>query len=188
MSNEPGYPPADQPPPSPPGEPLASQPSPVYPAGQPVYPPAYQVAPPAKSKFPWKIVLIVLGVLAVLCCIGSLIGGFFIYRAVQDATGPARNAVTGYFDDLKAGNFGSAYSRLCDETQQEVTRDDFVTVQQELPKVTDYKVVGVNINTTNGKTTGTVNVRVTRETGAVTTQSVELVKEGNSWKVCEPGP
>ncbi len=57
-----------------------------------------------------------------------------------------------------------------------------------LPKVTDYKVVGVSINTTNGKTTGDVNVRVTRETGAVTTQSVGLVKEGNSWKVCEPGP
>lgn len=143
------------------------------------------VATPPKKNQTLKIVLIVAGILLALCCIGSLIAGFFIYRAIQEGTGPAKNAVTGYYEDLKAGNYGSAYDRLCSETQEAVTRDDFVSVQNLLPKVTDYKVVGVNVSNVNGKWTGSVSVRVSRDRAGETTQNVELVKEGGGWKVCE---
>jgi len=157
----------------------------VPPGGaQPGYPPA--VPPPKKSNQTLKIVLIIIAVLAVLCCIGAIIAGAFGYRAFRDVTGPAKDTVTGYFDDLKAGNYDSAYDRLCAETQSTVTREDFVAFQSVLPAVIDYKIVGVNIHNTNGKTYATVDVRVTRERGGEVTQTVQLLKEGGKWKVCEP--
>jgi hypothetical protein len=167
----------------PPPEPVA-QPPYQPPAGPPY---ASPVLPPKKNQT-LKIVLIVLGALLVLCCIGALIAGAFGYKAFRDATGPAKSAVTGYYDDLKAGNYGSAYDRLCAESQEAVTREDFIGVQNLLPNITDYKITGVNVNNSNGKVTGSVNVTVTRERSGESTQTIELRKEGGDWKVCAPGP
>src|SRR5512139_1104668 len=121
--------PPQDPPAQPPGnQPATPQPEPVAP------PPGYQpvAPPPRKSNQTLKIVLIILAVLAVLCCIGALIAGAFGYKAFRDATGPAKDALNGYFDDLKAENYGSAYDRLCAETQAGITREDFIDFQRVL--------------------------------------------------------
>jgi hypothetical protein len=145
-------------------------------------------APPQKSNQTLKIVLIVGGALLVLCCIGAILAGVFGVKAFTEATLPPKRAVSGYYDDLKAGNYGSAYDRICSETRQHVTREDFTDVQNLLPHVTDYKVTNVDVKTVNGHTTGTASVQVNRERGGETNQTVRLVKEGGHWKVCEPGP
>jgi Domain of unknown function (DUF4878) len=146
------------------------------------------VPPPQKSNQTLKIILILGGALLVLCCIGAIIAGAFGIKALRDATGPAKSVVTGYYDDLKAGNYGEAYDRICAQTKQQVTREDFIDVQNLLPHITDYKVSNLDVTTVNGKTTGTAQVQVTRERGGTTTQTVRLIKEDGHWKVCEPGP
>jgi hypothetical protein len=194
MTYESAQPPAEPPRQPPSGEPPGPPPEPLQ-GGRPpepvTAPPGYQPVPPPppkKSNQTLRIVLIVLGVLAVLCCLGVILTGVFGYKAFRDATGPAKDALTGYFDDLKAENYGSAYDRLCSETQAAVTREDFIDFQRVLPAITDYKIDGVNIHDVSGKPRATVDVRVTRERGGEITQTVELIKEGGKWKVCEPGP
>ncbi len=63
--------------------------SPSYPPGM-TYPPA--MPPPRKSNTT-RTVLIVVGVVLALCCAGGVIGGFAIFHAVKEATGPARATV-----------------------------------------------------------------------------------------------
>jgi Domain of unknown function (DUF4878) len=145
-------------------------------------------APPKKSNQALKIILIVGGILLVLCCIGAILAGAFGFKAFRDATGSAKAAVTGYYDDLKSGDYDSAYDRICSETQQQVTREDFTDVQNLLPHITDHKVTSLNITSVNGRTTGTAQIQVTRDRGGETTQTVRLIKEDGDWKVCEPGP
>src|SRR5262249_1698288 len=96
----------------PPGTPYRGGP---YPAGYPAPPPAT-----ARGGRTLTIGLIVVGALALLCCAGAGVGGFFVYRAVQ-STRPVVDATNAFLDDLESGNYGGAYRRLCPEVQGSIS-------------------------------------------------------------------
>ncbi|GAB3154404.1 hypothetical protein GCM10027290_48840 [Micromonospora sonneratiae] len=142
-------------------------------------------APPPKKSKTLRTVLIVVAVVLTLCCVGGGIGGFFLYRTVQDATGPARDATTGYVDDLGSGNYPGAYGRLCNRMRSEMTADEFARMQSIQPRVASYKITGLSVNNTNGRVTGTATVRLTQDGGATVIQVLPLVKEDGEWRICQ---
>jgi len=145
--------------------------------------PTYQPAPPPQRRT-LRTVLIVVGVVLVLCCAGGVTGGFFLFRGVQQATEPARQAADEFVADLESGNAGAAYGRLCAGTQSDFTRTAFVEGLGAQSKIRGHEIVGVNVSNFNGRVSATVTAKLTLDTGFVDQHTFTLVKEDGQWKVC----
>lgn len=158
-------------------------PPPPYPPQQPPYPAPQPPRPQGRSTL--KIVLIVVGAVLTLCCVGGIVGGYFLYQGVSEATAPVRGAANDYLADVEAARYDAAYDRLCADTRRRITRQEFAaTLAGETPKPVEHSLSGFNISTVNGVTTGSVTAVVTYDDGSKRSHSVELVKEGDAWKVC----
>ena len=62
--------------------------------------------PPQAAQRPRRTlptVLIVVGIVLAVCCVGGIAGGFWLYRTVQDSAGPAEDATKVYIDDVLKG-------------------------------------------------------------------------------------
>jgi hypothetical protein len=147
------------------------------------YEPAFAPAP--KPRRTVRTVLIVVGAVLGVCCLGGIAGGYAIFRSVSNAVAPAREAATSYVDDVRAGNYQSAYGRLCQDVRNATTLEEFTSAQSAAPRIQSYKINGVNVSNYNGRSTGTVTAQITQETGAVLTQVFPLVKEEGEWRVCQ---
>lgn len=132
-----------------------------------------------------RTVLVVVGVVLAVCCLGAAGGGFWLYRTYQGAAGPARSAATAYVDDLKAGNYQSAYERQCRDSRAAQTAEQFARAQSAQPKITAYKVQGVSVANNNGRVSADVTFRMTRDGGTQVTQDIALLKEDDEWRVCQ---
>ncbi|MCW3838628.1 hypothetical protein ONA70_00750 [Micromonospora yasonensis] len=142
------------------------------------------VPPPRKSNTT-KIVLSVVGVVLALCCLGGVIGGFALYHAVQEATGPARTTVDAYAGALVARDYPTAYGQLCRPVRDRVSPDEFVRQQSARPALTGYEIVGLNVSNNNGQVRGSASVRFSPQGGTAETQVYPLVMEDGSWRICE---
>ncbi|SCG40542.1 protein of unknown function [Micromonospora echinaurantiaca] len=128
--------------------------------------------------------LIVVGVVLVLCCGGAGVGGFFLYKGVKGATDPARQAAESFVTDLEAGDTDGAYGQLCSQTRGRYARDAFARGVAQQPKIRGHKVNGVNVSTVNGRTSATVNMALTLDSGFTDQHTFLLVKEDGAWRVC----
>jgi len=143
-------------------------------------------APPVKRGNNTRTILIVVGSVLALCCILGVIGGVFFFRTLSESMEPAQGAATAYVDDLMAGNYSSAYGRMCDKVHQRVSEAEYTRIQSAQLKIRSYKIVGTNIRTVNATTTATVSMRMVQaETGMEFTQGIFLLKERGQWRVCE---
>lgn len=168
------------PPPYDPGQPPYNPVQPGYGPVQPGYAPP---APPKKSNT-LRTVLIIVGIVLVLCCGGLAVGGFFLFRTVKDAIGPVQDSAVSFVQDLEHDDPGSAYDKLCAATQARFPRELFIAGVTAQPRITSHKTTGVNVNSTNGETTGTVRMDLTQEGGFVDQHTFPMVKEDGVWKVC----
>lgn len=138
-----------------------------------------------KPKSNLRKILVIVAIVLVLCCGGAAVGGYFLVRGVQEATGPARDAATAYVDDLIAGDYQGAYGRLCDRVKASTSEADYTRVQSAQLKISKYEVVGTNIQQRNATTTAVITMRLTqKETGAALTQGFPLLKEDGEWRIC----
>lgn len=198
---QPGQPPYPQQPypayptyPSMPDQPYGTPPAgyPYPPQGYPAYqqggmPPFAPPAPPQRQRNTtlW-VVLSIVGVLAVVACVGCGIFAFGIGNLVQKVGGPA--IVTGQFcAELQAANYSTAYDRLSSGLQAQVTRDAFVSALQQRDS-TDGSITQCSVQSNNGSgvrlgdTTAALPLTVER-TSTTVTGSIQLVKEGTTWKI-----
>ena len=140
--------------------------------------------PPVKAKSPaLKIVLIVLGCLLALCCVGVGVGGFFVFRAAKDI-GPAQDSAKSFVKDLESGDTGDAYSRLCASTKAAFPPAVFDSIVTAQPKIDDYKVVNTSVNNVNGRRTAQVVMDLTLASGRVERHTFLVSKENDKWLVC----
>jgi len=144
-------------------------------------------APPVpRGRNNTRTILIVVGGVLGLCCVLGVIGGIFFFRTVGDEMQPAQRAATAYVDDVMAGNFSSAYGRMCDKVHGRISEAEYTRVQSAQLKITSYKVVGANVRTMNKTVTATINFRMVQaDTGMEFTQAIPLLKERGEWRVCE---
>src|SRR5689334_14643862 len=112
--------------------------------------PGWEPAPPPKRKLSTtQKVIIIVAAVVVLCCGVGGVGLYFGIRAVDNSTQPMRDAATGYLDNLKAGDYTTAYGRLCDRVRERLTPAQFASVKSADP-LADYDVTGYRISTQNG--------------------------------------
>jgi hypothetical protein len=179
---QPGYPQPGYPQP---GYPPAAYPPGAYPPG--AYPPpgTYppQFAPPPK-KSNLKTVLIIVGVVLGLCCVGGGVGGYFIYRQAAQLTQAERDAVHTFLRHLEAGANDSAYQDLCDSTRGNFDLQRFTDYVNARPRLSGHSITGFNVNSNNGEITGTVTATLNYVDGTSNAHTFDLIKDSGGWHVC----
>lgn len=145
---------------------------------QPMPPP-----PPPKSKT-LRTVLIVVGSILVLCCIGGVVGGVFLFKSVKTAVGPVQDVADEFVTDLEQGDTTAAYALLCQDTRGVFPPTTFAEGVSSQPKISSHKIDGTMIRNVNGSTSATVTAALTLSTGFVDRHTFTLVKENGGWKVC----
>ncbi len=145
---------------------------------QPMPPP-----PPPKSKT-LRTVLIVVGSILVLCCIGAVVGGIFLVKGVQTAVGPVQDAAGEFVTDLEEGDTTAAYALLCQETRSAFPPATFAAGVGSQAKISSHKIDGAMIRNVNGSTSATVTATLTMSTGFVDHHTFTLVNQDGGWKVC----
>ncbi|MFJ6198571.1 hypothetical protein [Micromonospora sp. NPDC092111] len=145
----------------------------------------YQPIPAApRGNRTLRTVLVVVGIVLAVCCVGGAVGGWFIYGAAKDTLTPVREATTTYLDAVRAGDHQRAYDQLCARERERTTAAEFAQRQTTQPRLVGYDVDGVHVNNTNGLVRGTVTVRLTTDGGGTRTQVFTLLKEDGAWRVC----
>lgn len=142
-------------------------------------------APAPKPNRTLRTILIVVGVVLAICCLGGIGGGFWLYRTYDSAAGPARDATAAHLDDVRAGNHRAAYERMCARVRANTTPEAFAAAAKAEQDISSYKFTGTSVSNKNGQVSGVVTVRIVRATGEEQTQSISLVKEGGQWRVCQ---
>lgn len=141
--------------------------------------------PDRRASRTTRTVLIVVGAVLAVCCLGGLGGGIWLYFGYRDAAGPARSVAVAYIDDVRAAHYERAYGRLCKNVRDDTSQEEYVRIQSAQLKIKSYTVEGVSVSNYNGRVSAAVTVRMVQETGAVFSQSIPLVKEDGEWRVCQ---
>lgn len=123
------------------------------------------------------------GIITVLLV--SLLGlGLFAVGCGQQSTtqtGTPKQAVTSWLNDLKNGDWSATYNALTSADQKKITREQWISTYSSQGKPS----ADVSFTASGEKITGnkaTVNVKITQG-GQSQSGSINLVKEGNTWKV-----
>src|SRR5436305_5168862 len=86
--------------------------------------PAPGPTPPARRGV-GRNLLIVLSVVAVVCCGGTVAAGVALYRGFGAAVGPPRDAANRFLSDVESGDTAGAYGLLCDTVRAHLTQPSF---------------------------------------------------------------
>jgi hypothetical protein len=140
--------------------------------------------PPPQKSNTLRTVLIVVGSILVLCCIGGVVGGVFLFKGVKDAVGPVQDAADEFVTDLETGDTAAAYALLCQDTRSAFSQTTFAAGVSSQAKISSHKISGATIRTVNGSTSATVTASLTMSTGFVDQHTFTLLKEDGGWKVC----
>lgn len=139
---------------------------------QPPLPPP--TVPPKPKRGPLVWILIGVGGLILvgsLCCGGI---GYFVYSATK----PPADATHAFFDKINAGDLDTAYANSSGGFRATVSREDFTAAFAGL-KITDVTLSQRNIENNTATVSGTATV----EGQGVMALSVDLIQEGDVWRV-----
>jgi hypothetical protein len=137
--------------------------------------------PPRRRRSRWLTVgLPIAGVV--------LLGGLVavVVFAVKGFTGalqPASQAADAYATALVEQRWDDAHGMLCDRSAAEFTAEDLAVLFRD-PPMTGFSTEGVNVNWTNGLTTGEVSMTFETEDGERTRTVLALVEEEGTWRPC----
>ncbi|MBE1490452.1 Rv0361 family membrane protein [Plantactinospora soyae] len=119
-----------------------------------------------------------------VCCVGAAGLGAWNYQQVRQSSGGARDAAEAFLRDVTSGDAAGAYDKLCGDTRERWSRDDFVQRLSVPPTINRYAIDDVAVATDRGQVRGTVTARLTRRSGAVDVREMPMVKDGDRWQVC----
>lgn len=140
-------------------------------------------APGRKFNRRTKIVLIVVGSVLALCCIGDSIGGNLLHSTINNAIAPPQAEATVFLYDLEAERYSSAYNCLCASARAQFTLEQF-TEGARAQRPTTHRLAGTNVSNINGRVSATVTARITYANGFTDDHVLRLVKENGAWRVC----
>jgi hypothetical protein len=132
--------------------------------------------------------LIIVGIVAVVCCAGGITAGVLAVRAGDLANSAVRDAGDAFINDLQANNYSEAYGRMCASLHDQFTLDQFTQQVQSRPHIRSHRVTSTSVANVNGRTTGLVDADLARDGGTSDSSSFTLTKEGGVWKVCSQPP
>lgn len=124
------------------------------------------------------------GVVALLCCAGAVIGGIQLFRSANSANDAVRQATEAFVTDLQGGDYAGAYGQLCADTRSNFSQSQFSQGVQSQPRITSHSLTGSSVSNVNGRVSAQVAMDLTLDTGFVERHVFVLVKEDGVWKVC----
>ncbi|SCG35586.1 Rv0361 family membrane protein [Micromonospora coxensis] len=128
---------------------------------------------------------LVLGASAMLLCVAGVAGlGLWNVQVVTGASGPVRETVDGFFQEVSTGDVDRAYDRLCASARGKWSEVGFAGWVRTPPMVSGHEILDVSVRTKGGRPVGEVTVRLTRDGGAGEQRTVPVVKEDGGWRVC----
>jgi len=128
--------------------------------------------------------LTVAGIALLICFGAALSGGFYLFASSRGTTEPVREATEAFLRDLETGNLDSAYGKLCRETQANYPPDSFTAVVRAQANLASHRILGVTVNTVNGRRSGQVTAELNHANGFTDRRSILLVQQDDVWKVC----
>lgn len=138
--------------------------------------------PPRRKRSRWLTVgLPVTGGLLLLGGCGAAVLDFV--NGVGGELGPARQAAESYAQALVDGRWDDAHASLCAEVRADVTPDELAEHYTD-PGVTEFGLDGVNVQSSNGRSTADVTVTLVYADGLQDHLVLPLADEDGSWRVC----
>ncbi|WP_018348919.1 hypothetical protein [Longispora albida] len=131
-----------------------------------------------------KIVLIVVGVVLAVCCLGGVGGGFLFYRTIKGATQPASDAAEKFIVALEGEKYEEAHGQLCSSARTRYTVEQVSSIAKARGKVTGHDIRNVSVSNYNGDKSATVRARLDYAGGASGEHFFRLVDEDGTWRVC----
>lgn len=119
-----------------------------------------------------------------VCCVGAAGLGAWNFQHIRESSGDARDAAEAFLHEVTSGDADGAYDRLCGDTRERWSRDDFVQRLSVPPTIIRYAIDDVAVATDRGQVRGTVTARLTRRSGAVDRREMPMIKNGDQWQVC----
>jgi hypothetical protein len=146
-------------------------PSPAAPWAQPA---------PRRRRSRWLTVGLPVGLVVLLAvCVGVWFG----VRAFFGTLGPARQAAEDYATALVDGRWGDAQGQLCERDRSAVSADA-LEQQYAANDLTGYRLEGINVVSSNGRTSGEARLVFETPDGLDTTTVLPLEKDGDTWRPC----
>lgn len=123
--------------------------------------------------------------LGLLCCVGGTIFAVNQWHGMSREQGPAEQTAHTYLDAILADDLTTAYAQTCDSIHARMTPAQFDLFQSHRDEIGSYDILGVNLASTNGRMSGSVDTTMHLTAGGTFGQRIELVKEHDRWRVCE---
>ena len=145
------------------------------------YPTAPPAAPaPRRRRSRWLTIGLPIGVLA-LVAIGVAV--WFGVRGFLGTLGPAQQAAEDYATALVDGRWADAQAQLCDDDRSTVTAEALAQ-QYSASDLTGYRLEGINVVSSNGRTSGEARLVFETPGGLDTTTVLPLEEDGDTWRPC----
>ncbi|MFY1670702.1 hypothetical protein ACN27G_12150 [Plantactinospora sp. WMMB334] len=119
-----------------------------------------------------------------VCCVGATGLGAWNYQHVRQSSGAAREAAEAFLHDVTSGDAAGAYDRLCVDTRERWSREEFERRLAVPPTISRYAVDDVEVASDRGQLRGTVTATLTRRSGATDRREMPMVRDGDQWRVC----
>ncbi len=156
----------------PPVQESVAPPSPVY------VPPSGSALPPRRST---RWVWIVLGSLAVLAIVGSMLLAFGVGVTVVTVGGPTI-ASDQYYSAIRDQDYAKAYGYLGSSLKAELSQQAFIQQAQQRD-ATEGRIVRYSYTNVPMGNPAPVSLTVTRANGTSYTVNLTMQQEAGSWKV-----
>ncbi len=152
-------------------------PAPHYP---PLAPPPW-APPPRRRRSRWLTVGLPIGGVLLLGGCGAFV--VVAVRGISGQIGPAQEAAGAYAGALVEQRWDDAHDMLCDDSAARLSADDLAVLFGD-PALTGFSVDGVNVVSSNGRTTGDATLTFQLEGGLEQQSLVPLVEDGGDWRPC----
>lgn len=139
---------------------------------------------PHRPHRPVRVGLLTAGALLGVCCVGVAGLGAWNVQAVYLASTPVRDTAEAFLTEVTDGDLDRAYRRLCASARSRWSPSGFAAWVRTPPVVTGYQITDVSVRTRQGRPTGTVTVRLTRDGGRGEQRDLPVVREDDGWRVC----
>ncbi|MCZ2830338.1 hypothetical protein O2W14_15990 [Modestobacter sp. VKM Ac-2986] len=139
----------------------------------------YQPAPP-RRRSRWLTIGLPIGLL-VFVCLGVAV--WFGVRAFLGSLGPAQQAAEDYATALVDGRWDDAQGQLCGGDRSVVTADALAQ-EHSSPDLTGYRLEGIEVVSSNGRTSGAARLVFETASGLDTTTVLPLEEDGDTWRPC----
>ena len=148
--------------------------APPHPAAPPVQP------APRRRRSRWLTIGLPVGLLLL---VGVGVALWLGVRAFMGAIGPAQQAAEDYATALVDARWRDAQAQLCDADRSTVTAEALAQ-QYSASDLTGYRLEGIEVVSSNGRTSGEARLVFQTPGGLDTTTVLPLEKDGDTWRPC----